>query len=68
MKGLLRAWTPHLLSVLRIVTAFLFLAHGTQKLLGFPAPFSRPVELFSLTGLAGALAGPWSVDRLRHAA
>ncbi|QCI66610.1 DoxX family protein [Phreatobacter stygius] len=30
-------YAPHLLSVLRIVVALIFLAHGTQKLLGFPA-------------------------------
>jgi putative oxidoreductase len=29
-------WSPYLLSVLRIVVAALFLAHGTKKLLGFP--------------------------------
>jgi putative oxidoreductase len=29
---------PHALAGLRIVAALLFLAHGTQKLLGFPAP------------------------------
>lgn len=28
---------PRMLSVLRIVSALLFLEHGTQKLLGFPA-------------------------------
>lgn len=30
-------WAPRLLSVLRIVAAFLFLAHGSQKLFGFPS-------------------------------
>lgn len=29
-------WTPRLLSVLRIVAAFLFMAHGSQKLFDFP--------------------------------
>lgn len=43
------AWTPRLLSVLRIVAAFLFIEHGAQKLFGFlaapgmtsPPPFSQ---------------------------
>src|SRR5579862_5112921 len=30
-------WRPQLLSILRIVTALLFLEHATAKLLGFPA-------------------------------
>jgi putative oxidoreductase len=29
-------WTPRLLSILRIITGFLFMAHGMQKLLGYP--------------------------------
>jgi putative oxidoreductase len=33
-----RSWAPHLLSVLRIIAAFLFMQFGTAKLLGFPAP------------------------------
>jgi putative oxidoreductase len=50
------SWSAHLLSVLRIVAAFLFIAHGSQKLFGWPA--SEPqqtVELMSRFGLAGVL-------------
>jgi len=47
-------WAPHLLSVLRIVSAFLFMSHGSMKLFGFPAPMGN-ISLFSLIGLAGVL-------------
>ena len=30
-------WAPRLLGLLRIVAAILFMEHGAQKLLGFPA-------------------------------
>lgn len=30
-------WAPRALSILRIMAGLLFMAHGTQKLLGFPA-------------------------------
>ncbi len=48
------AWSPKLLSVLRIITAFLFMEHGGMKLFGFPAPMGH-IPLFSLIGLAGVL-------------
>jgi len=46
-------WAPRLLSVLRIVAALIFMAHGTQKILGFPTGFSP--ETFSLPWIAGVL-------------
>lgn len=50
-------WAPRLLSVLRIMAALLYMAHGTQKLLGFPAmPGGRPMpELLTLQGVSGIL-------------
>jgi len=47
-------WAPRMLSVLRIVAGLLFFAHGTQKLLGFPASEFSP-EVLSLPWIAGAL-------------
>ena len=32
------AWSPPLLSILRLVSALLFLEHGASKVLGFPPP------------------------------
>ncbi len=51
----LARWAPRLLSVLRIVAGFMFLAHGAQKWLGFPAPRGTPTTLMSLSGAAGVL-------------
>lgn len=51
----LENWRPRVLSLLRIVTAFLFMQHGMQKILGYPAPQRGPFELFSLSGVAGVL-------------
>lgn len=50
----LAALSPYFLAILRIVTALLFIAHGTGKLLGFPALGFQP-PLFSLFGLAGVI-------------
>jgi putative oxidoreductase len=49
-------YTPYALAALRIVTAYLFIQHGTAKLFGFPhqAMFDD-LQLFSLMGFAGIL-------------
>lgn len=50
----LNRYAPQMRSILRIVAALLFLAHGTQKILGFPeAQFSPPA--LSLMWVAGVL-------------
>jgi putative oxidoreductase len=46
-------WTPRLLSVMRIVVAFLFMAYGAQKLFGFPAPMKGMPPLMSQAGTEG---------------
>jgi putative oxidoreductase len=60
--GLPAAWAPRLLSLLRIVSALIFLEHGTQKLLGFP-PMAEgmsqppPLSLLWIGGILEALGG-----------
>ena len=50
-------WSPTLQSVLRIVAAFLFVAHGTSKLFSFPAGAGppHPIALASLPGIGGVI-------------
>jgi putative oxidoreductase len=49
-------YQPQALAVLRIVTALLFIAHGTQKMFGFPASqMGGDFQLFSLFGAAALL-------------
>jgi putative oxidoreductase len=49
-------WAPRLLSILRIVAAILFIAHGTQKLFAWPIAEPRdPAPLLSIMGVAGVL-------------
>ena len=55
MDNFLAAWQPRVLSILRIVTAFLFMQHGAQKILGFPAEQRYPFDISSLSGVAGVL-------------
>ena len=51
------SWSGPILSVLRIMTGLLFLAHGTTKLIRFPLTdyFKDGVPLFSFMGFAGLL-------------
>ena len=49
----LSVWEPRVLSILRIVTGLCFLAHGTQKVLGFPAGGHPGVSFTSLAGVSG---------------
>jgi len=53
-----RVSAPHLLSILRIIAAFLFIQIGSAKIFAFPAavmPGGGTAPLFSLAGIAGAL-------------
>ncbi len=47
-------WAPRVLSILRIMAALLFFAHGTQKLFGFP-PSDYSPAFMSLSWIAGVL-------------
>lgn len=55
----LSAYTPQALAALRIIAALLFIAHGSQKLLGFPAAeFSPPMfSIFWFAGIIELVAG-----------
>jgi putative oxidoreductase len=49
-------YTPYALAALRIVTALIFMEHGTQKLFGFPAsPEGSQPPLLSLRGIGGIM-------------
>jgi putative oxidoreductase len=51
------SWAPYLLSLLRIVAAFMFLLAGTTILFAFPAgmPGGATVPLMSQIGIGGIL-------------
>jgi putative oxidoreductase len=53
-----RSWAPYLLSMLRVVAAFLFMQVGTAKLFALPAaimPGGGTAPIGSLPGIAGVL-------------
>jgi len=51
------SWSPQLLSVLRIVSALIFIPSGTMKLFGWPVPMPQgaTAPLFSQVWTAGVL-------------
>ena len=57
LQALETVWAPRVLSIARVVSALIFMSHGTQKLLNFPprANNAPGPELFSLYGFAGSL-------------
>jgi putative oxidoreductase len=55
-KAFFDTWTPRALGLLRIVVGYLYLSHGSAKLLGIPhVKMFENVQLFSLMGFAGVL-------------
>jgi len=52
-----KGWSPRLLSLLRIVSAFLFIQSGTVKLFAFPIPMPQGVTapVFSEIWIGGVL-------------
>ena len=54
----LSAYAPQALAVLRIITALLFIEHGTQKLFGWPVPPMGPTEgLMLVAGILELVGG-----------
>lgn len=55
-SAILETWRPRALAVLRIVTGYLLIPHGTAKLFGTPhVGMFDGLQLVSLMGLAGVL-------------
>ena len=53
-----RSWSPYLLSLLRVIVAFLFIQIGTAKLYAFPAavmPGGGTAEIWTQAWWAGVL-------------
>ena len=56
MSERLTAWAPTFLAILRIMTALLFIEHGTQKMFGFPPGAPMPArEAFSMIWWAAVI-------------
>lgn len=56
MNEFLNRWSPRVLSVLRIITGFLFVWHGSQKLFNYPPmPPEASASSFAFLMFAGGL-------------
>lgn len=55
MNEFLNSWSPRVLSILRIITGFLFFWHGAQKILGFPASAQGGGAASGLPMIAGIM-------------
>src|SRR4051812_24501001 len=59
MDGILGRYSTYIYAILRIVSGFLLLWHGSQKLFGYPPaqmpPGSPPPELSPLMAVAGTI-------------
>lgn len=53
LNSFLSAWSPRILSIMRIAAALLFMQHGSQKLFGIPSAMGGPLQ--PLMVIAGAL-------------
>ena len=55
IQSKLEEYTGEILGITRIVAAFMFLQHGTQKMFSFPVEANSPFELLSRGGIAGTI-------------
>jgi putative oxidoreductase len=55
MEAFLGRYSTYIYALLRIVVGFLFMWHGTQKLLGFPASQGGAGELTAQVAISGAI-------------
>lgn len=55
LQSKLEQYSDEILGATRIVAAFMFLQHGTQKMFSFPVEARGPYELLSQGGIAGLI-------------
>lgn len=55
LSSTLQSFRPYVLAAMRVVTGYIFMLHGTTKLLALPASKMSDVPLASLAGVGGIL-------------